>query len=443
MSDFQRIVTADPDGIRIATRANEGSIEARGMLRAIHKHGDVEEGLRAFHGNAEIFKRGYDFNAPQARGYADFICKFEAWLQEDDKHMENNNYAIRSIPRVSPSLEEKSTQATPKNDLQTFRALDGRRVNCYRNNQRIADYGENKSPLSLEEIGGAMAAILTGNAGGYRAEVRALSEGVNTSGGFLVPSTIAATVIDAARAKSQLLALGARTIAMDSERMTIARLASDPTISPVAENATIPSSDLAFDSIAFTARKHAVLVPCSRELLEDASNAGEIVIDALTKAMASKLDTLVLSGNGGGDGWNGLLSDDRIDETASVGPINYDDVLTALNEVANLEGEATAMLAHPDVYHALSILKTATELQYLAPPERYNALMKKDSTKIANTYALLGDFSQVLIALRGDIQVDMSLDAGFSEHQALFKVVMRGDSNIARPFFHRLAGLTY
>jgi HK97 family phage major capsid protein len=89
-------------------------------------------------------------------------------------------------------------------------------------------------PFSL---GKYVRGIITGEWRG--AERRAMSEGSGGAGQYLVPSPLAAGIIDKARNASVLFRAGARTIPMDNQTLSMARLATDPTAGWHSEAGTI------------------------------------------------------------------------------------------------------------------------------------------------------------------------------------------------------------
>lgn len=73
-------------------------------------------------------------------------------------------------------------------------------------------------------------------------ERRALAEGTDSAGGYSVPDITLARFIDLLQAAQVVMRAGAQTVPLTSDRTTIARTASDPTIAWRNENAEITPS---------------------------------------------------------------------------------------------------------------------------------------------------------------------------------------------------------
>ena len=85
-------------------------------------------------------------------------------------------------------------------------------------------------------------------------EMRAMSVGTPTAGGYLVPSPLSAQVIDMLRAKAVVMLAGAQTVAMEYHTLDLARVTGAPTAEWKAENAAITASDMTLDKVTLHAR---------------------------------------------------------------------------------------------------------------------------------------------------------------------------------------------
>lgn len=364
-----------------------------------------------------------------------------------DEHLAGLKFELREVAGEPEAPAPTLADAKPEiKCLATFRdAYSGREVRSYAHNQRISDTlpCEPEARASFSECGDALVTMLTGRPLRVsNAATRAMSEGLNTGGGLLVNEQLSSMIIDLARAKSRVLSAGAQTLAMDSDSMRIARISTDPTIASVAENAEIGFSDVAFDSITLHPKKYGAVVACSNELLADAPNAGDAIMASLSEAIAAKIDGLLLNGD---TNIVGLMNDSRIDETDSVGAIDYGDLLAAQYAVRALNAEPDTVLLHPRTVQALAEIQEATTNAYKTPPAALETLRYMDTTRIANTGLLMGDFSQVLVGMRQSLVIRVSDEAGdsFKKDQTYIRALFRMDANLARPHFHRLLGLTY
>jgi len=288
-------------------------------------------------------------------------------------------------------------------------------------------------------------AKMTGDWSRARPEMQAAQkEGDNSLGGTLVPNLISEMLVDLAIEKSVMAQLGMTIVDMESETLRIARVSGHPTITIVGENQTIPESEITFDSILLVARKSAVITPVSLEVESDASNFGQLMVDELTTAMASYMDSQMLIGVGGGTEFTGLVENDNINETGSIGAISNDDVHDAAVAVMSRNETPTGYVAAAEIIGDLAKEKTSGSGEYLGPSPLVAPLMRKDTEHLSTANLILGDFSKCVAGMRHGINIATSEDGKyFEKHQKAFKVYVRWDFGLLRESaFQRLAGIT-
>lgn len=128
--------------------------------------------------------------------------------------------------------------------------------------------------------------------------VKAMGEGTNSLGGFLVPPQFEAELI-ALRERYGVFRRNARVRPMASDTLTIPRGVDELTAYFVAENAAITESDRTYDSVMLVARKLAILVRTSRELVEDAMvSVMDDLAQSVAFAFAKKEDDCGFNGDG-------------------------------------------------------------------------------------------------------------------------------------------------
>ena len=319
-----------------------------------------------------------------------------------------------------------------------LRTADGREVKAFGKGQRMAAAapGRHDGGLDLEGFGRALCAMITGNSRGAETELRALG-GTNTSGGFFIEEQLGAELVDLARARSVMANAGSRVLSMDSDSLRLVTVTGDMTFSPVGEHGLIPSSDPTFGSALLVAKKHGVLVKVSNELLADGAGAGTAITNVLANAWAAYLDGLIL---------DYLLESEDVGSTESVGALSHDDIIDARKAVSNACGFASHAIMNPTTVAALAKAKEATTNAYLQPPAALNDLITLETTGIASTSALVGDFSTCVIGQRGNMSIELSREAGtsFEYDQTFIRLLWRGDIGVLRPsHVHQLNGLTY
>ena len=214
------------------------------------------------------------------------------------------------------------------------------------------------------------------------------------------------------RAKNQVIAAGALTIPLPAQNCRIARLTDDPTASWVGENALIPDTSMEIGAVDFFAHKLTCLIKISRELLQDAGNAANLIMTGIANAMATELDSACLLGNGNGQPL-GIFNTVGIN-SYSLGAngatlSGYDDLLYGIREIVNVNGPVpTSAIMSPRTLVDYGLMKDGEGLP-LQKGDMVKNLAFYDTTKIPNDQVvgtssdcssiILGSFNQLVIGL--------------------------------------------
>lgn len=296
-------------------------------------------------------------------------------------------------------------------------------------------------------LGRALRGLATGDWAGADIERRVMSEGTSTAGGHMVPTPLAATVIDLARASSRVIQAGALTIPMDSQTLKYARLTSDPAASWHTENAAITATDPAFDSVTLTAQTLTVLVKISLELLEDAINIDTVVQNTIAQSIALEFDRVALRGSGTAPEPRGIRNQSGVTVTAFGGangaaPTNYDHLLDAFQILRGANFDPTAVIQAPRSQTTLAKLKDTTNQPLAAPADVAAvprlltnqvpvALTTGTSTDTSEVY--VGQWDKLLIGLRTQMSISLLRERYMDNGQFAFFAYLRGDVQLARP----------
>ncbi|HUT56902.1 MAG TPA: phage major capsid protein, partial [Phycisphaerae bacterium] len=129
-------------------------------------------------------------------------------------------------------------------------------------------------------------------------DVKAMAEGVNSTGGALVPEIFSPSLIDL-MPKYGVFRRNVTVVPMGSDSQYWPKLDSDVTVYAPGENTAITASDLGFSSVGLVAKKLATLTAISSELEEDAAVAiGELVGTSIVRAFAKAEDQCGFLGDG-------------------------------------------------------------------------------------------------------------------------------------------------
>jgi len=129
-------------------------------------------------------------------------------------------------------------------------------------------------------------------------EMKAMSETVNTAGGFLVPHQFANDIIDL-REEYGVLRRLIKVRPMVNDTLSINRRTSGLTVYYPSEGGAITASDKAWDQVTLTAKKYATIALWSSELNEDAMiSMGDDLAQEIAYAFALAEDTNGFNGDG-------------------------------------------------------------------------------------------------------------------------------------------------
>jgi HK97 family phage major capsid protein len=335
-----------------------------------------------------------------------------------------------------------------------WRDAEGRTVRVLSKGERVADAFPRSEGIATVGFGEVIRMMAVGQG---RPEVRnALSEGTNSAGGYTVPTYLLGELIDRLRSQSVAIQAGARTVMLDTQKVSIARLATDPTVSWRSENAAVGTGDPTFENVQFTARSLACLVKCSRELIEDSVNLEEALRNAFAQAMALEIDRVALLGTGTPPEPGGIFTTANVN-SVSMGTngaqlTNWDNVLDALYEIElDNGGTVTALAMHPRTWRTIQKFKDSTNQPLLPPPGVAEIPMLR-TTQIPITQTqgtsndcssiIGGNFEQLMIGVRSELSIQLLRELYAENGQFGFVAHLRADVQLAHPeSFVKLIGI--
>lgn len=244
-------------------------------------------------------------------------------------------------------------------------------------------------------------------------ERRTLAAGIDTAGGYTVPSILAASFIDAMRAASVVSRAGARVVPLEGET-SIAQVVSDPVPQWRAENQPVAESEPTFGSVTFHPRSLAVMAKASREVLEDSINIEEALMGCLSQAMGLELDRACLLGTGAANEPWGISNWPGIHEVALNSIPTYDVLLTARTALLTSNSRPpTAYILHPREEGVYSKMKDGVGLPYPVPP-KIEGVPFLTTTQVpislgtgTDSLIITGDFRRALIGMRTSLRIEV------------------------------------
>lgn len=330
---------------------------------------------------------------------------------------------LRSLPERRGSLTVESRSA-----LTSATATEVRTSATLRTEERMLDWQarrRTRSSLTVEEarefsLGRAVRGMVTGDWQDAGMEQRALAEAVNSTGGFVVPEIVSAQVIDLIRNQAQVLNAGATVVPMESDAVSIPRLAAAPVAHWKVENAAVVDSDPAFERVRLVAHTLPVLTKVSVELFQDMTPAAsDRISNALVSAIALELDRAALRGSGVSPEPLGLRGQPGVELRPMGGangasPTAYSDLVRAVAALRGRNVSANAVIHSSRTAESYALL-VDTLGQPLEAPAYLGGLQFLESNQIPDNQTTgtstdtseiyVGRFSDMLIGVRPSIGV--------------------------------------
>jgi HK97 family phage major capsid protein len=305
---------------------------------------------------------------------------------------------------------------------------------------------EGHEDLSLAKC---LRGVMHGDWKNAAAEQRAMAEGVLGSGGFAVPTYLAAQIIDLARNQAAVFQAGAVTVPMESQTEHIARWASDPTATWVAENVAVTESEPTLERVQLQAKMLACLTRVSWELLEDSNPSVEVQLrKAFAAVFAIELDRVALYGTGTDPQPRGIKNTTGVTiltngaNGTAIGTLKYGVIGAAIRDLANRNVAPNAAIVSPRTDFALGDLvdTTGQPLQapsYIAGVPRYRTNQVPNNLTVGTSSdtsdAFVADFTQLLVGMRHMFSIEVLRERYAEFKQVGFLAHLRADVALARP----------
>lgn len=301
--------------------------------------------------------------------------------------------------------------------------------------------------------GGPAASTWLPSYGEYRlAEQRALGEGTDAAGGYVVPVEQAREFLDRLRPQTVVLSSGVTVLELASDELRVPTAGGSVVAGMFNENSPIALSDPTFEAVVLRPRKAAALTLASNELLADSTPS---VRDVLARdheaAVAALLDRQMLEGDGVAPNLRGVRNFSGITVTTlgtgDGGAVNLDDLSAAVERLESDNAQARAIWMHPRSWATLRRAKDADGRYQLQPdptgearrqlfgvPVHLSSQISVTETVGASTdcsWIAVADTSRVIVGRRDQIRLEMSRDFAFDADQTAIRTVSRWDIGLA------------
>jgi HK97 family phage major capsid protein len=370
------------------------------------------------------------------------------WRHAEEERREELQVQIRGLEEAIGALKDKASEEA-RNHLPGV---------------EVAKQGE-RDAFSLARACRALARK-DFSSGPYEQEVfsemksKAMSQGTDTAGGYIVPEEAIAQVIEKLKAQVVAYELGARDMACTGVPCTIPKLTTAATGYWVSENSTITSSDLGFEQINMTPKTVAGRVVLSNLLLETSQpTADQIIEEDLAQQLGLAVDLGVLNGSSGGGAGEpvGIMQTSGVGTVTTAAQIGTPPTVANMMEFISDLDAANALrgrlgwCVHPLAMNEIRQIKVdfgdlSTPLTAVNTSEGFATTLfgypfRTSTQMTAPTGAnfansvMFGNWDDVMIARWGGMRLlasDTSDDA-FSKDQTHIRATMRVDVALRHP----------
>lgn len=265
----------------------------------------------------------------------------------------------------------------------------------------------------------------------------AVNSSSDSTGGFNLPTDIAAQFIDAWRSQSVYLTAGGMLLPM-FDRWKASQV-SDPVASFRAEDASVTTA-APFASVDLEGKTLSVIIKVSREQLEDSININSEIDRTLSSALALAADKSIGFGAAGSEPLGIVGTSNILSVAAATNGDSLDDyskLIEAVYQLQSNNAQPSAVIMSPREYKAVNGFADTTGQPLLKPeglrniPFVVSPSVPTNQTQGSSTDAstiIVGDFSRLLVAARVGLRVEVLKERFADNNQYGFQATMRLDS---------------
>ena len=270
---------------------------------------------------------------------------------------------------------------------------------------------------------------------------KALSEGTDSAGGYLVPSEYRAELIRRVPELSELFP-HIRRIPVISDSGQYPKLSTDVSITwGRAENAALTETDPVFGNLSWTVRNMSAITYLSRELVSDANpNIVDTITALFSEAVGAERDKMIAIGGGSGSTQpEGIYSAAGLSSVAVGGSLTYAKLVELKFTLARKYHRCARW-----VLNSTNLQRITSITDDNGQPIFRDALVAGETPRVlGKEYAIqddlpdsaifFGDLSQYFWFDREAMVIESTTTGGdmFKKHQVAVKVVERCDGKLA------------
>lgn len=241
-----------------------------------------------------------------------------------------------------------------------------------------------------------------------------------TSSGALIPQVLSAQIIDLMRNLSLFTAAGVPVAPMESNNLTVSRIAKDPAFSFKAEGAEAAESSFELDAVQLKSRTCYGYAYVTLEAIQSSKNLDAVIRQTFAQAMANSIDLGMLYGQANETGFDdfapsGIMNDPDILTVEAGTSTSYDDFVKASASIKKQNGIPSIMAINATTEERLDLLKNS-DGEYITPPASLAGLSKIVSNQLksdesAGSDALVFDPTAMIIGMQNNLQIKIIEDS--------------------------------
>lgn len=303
------------------------------------------------------------------------------------------------------------------------------------------DYIKDADTLTKEEkIVGFYHALVTKN----DHACKALAEGVDADGGYLIPEEFAAEIVTEL-ADLNIMRQLVRVVPMKRKTLSVPSTVSKPDVYWTAENAAKTTTTAHFGEKTLTVKKLAAIIYASDEMIEDATDFDmvQIIIDLFAEAVAMREEEGIIRGNGTTQirGLETARTNSEIPTISAAGAQNYDSIINLETSLPAKYAKNAVFLANRKTIASLRKLKN-TNGDYLwqqsiaaGQPATLDGKPLYEQDWLGDGVIYFGDFRRgywLGDRKRMSVKVTNDSETAFTKDQTAIRVVHRVAGNVVQ-----------
>lgn len=305
------------------------------------------------------------------------------------------------------------------------------------------DFNASPEPVSMQSFLGGIAGLKSTE--GVRA---ALAGGVDSTGGFAIPSRLAPNILDAMTAASTCLQAGAGITLIDGAKSyTTAAVDGIPAAEWRLEAGNVAESDPSFRGVIATPKSLAFYFKISRELLADGQDLDRALQTLIAQSFALALDKAGLRGSGTNPEPRGLLNTTGVNAitsgAAGASLTSYAKFFEGAGAILGADhGMPTAAIMAPRSLVKLGGMVDTTGQPLRLPPMLENMQLLSTSQIPVNltvttsndcSEIFLGNFADMQFIMRETVSIQLLRESFALQGQLAFVGHVRADVIVSRP----------